>query len=107
MIIILNMFLPQTHTQTNSRKTIAKIPAHTLTPGHCALIYEITASPGYDYARLLEMGFLPGETIVLKHKSLFGGTIAFECRGTLIGIRRVDAAKILVSPIDKPQEALL
>lgn len=47
--------------------------------------------------RLLELGFLPGETVELRHRAPFGGgPLAVAIRGTVIGLRRREAEHILV-----------
>lgn len=47
--------------------------------------------------RLLEMGFLEGASVEIVHEAPFGkDPIAVRIRGTLFGLRRVEAHRILV-----------
>jgi Fe2+ transport system protein FeoA len=46
--------------------------------------------------RLLEIGFTPGQEIVLINKSIFNDPLAFSIRGTLIAIRRSEASCIKI-----------
>lgn len=46
--------------------------------------------------RILEIGFTPGQQIELINSSLFNDPLAFSIRGTLIAIRRDEAACIKV-----------
>ena len=47
--------------------------------------------------RLFELGLMPGEKLLVSHKSPFGGTpLAVQVLGTLIGLSRQEADLILV-----------
>ena len=46
--------------------------------------------------RLLEMGFLPGNTVKAVRKAPLGDPIEFFVMGGRVSMRRVDAAEILV-----------
>jgi ferrous iron transport protein A len=49
--------------------------------------------------RLLELGFVEGETVEVRHEGPIGGDpIAVQIKGTLIGLRRREAMAILVQP---------
>jgi ferrous iron transport protein A len=47
--------------------------------------------------RILEIGFTPGQEIELINKSIFNDPLAFALRGTLIAIRKNEAACIILS----------
>jgi ferrous iron transport protein A len=47
--------------------------------------------------RILEIGFTPGQEIELINKSIFNDPLAFSLRGTLIAIRKNEAACIILS----------
>jgi ferrous iron transport protein A len=47
-------------------------------------------------ARLYELGFLPGERITVRNKTLFGGPLVVEVRGTSVALRRNEALCIKV-----------
>ena len=46
---------------------------------------------------MLDLGIVPGTTIVPIFISPFGDPKAFEVRGTLLAIRNKDASKIVVN----------
>ena len=48
--------------------------------------------------KLMEMGCLPGETVVIERKAPFGDPIAIAISGYLLSLRKKDAATILVKP---------
>ncbi|MEK7393787.1 MAG: FeoA family protein [Fibrobacterota bacterium] len=45
-------------------------------------------------SRLNELGFTPGALVRLVAKAAFGGAMAFQVRGSIIALRRADAACI-------------
>jgi ferrous iron transport protein A len=47
--------------------------------------------------RIIEIGFTPGQEIVLINKSVFNDPLAFAVRGSLIAIRKNEADCIKVS----------
>ncbi len=64
--------------------------------GKTALIRAVTSNDYYFQERLNELGLIVGTTLTLTHKAPFGGTIAFEVRGTLIALRTNDAQCVRV-----------
>ncbi|MCL5030532.1 MAG: FeoA domain-containing protein [Bacteroidetes bacterium] len=58
--------------------------------GESATIYEIDKSHPSS-RRILEVGFTPGQEIVLLNISIFNDPIAFSVRGTVIAIRKNEA----------------
>ena len=50
-------------------------------------------------ARLGELGFFPGVSVVCAFKGRRGENAAYALGGALIALRREDAAGILVSPV--------
>lgn len=46
--------------------------------------------------RILEIGFTPGQEIELINSSIFNDPLAFSIRGTVIALRKTDAACIKV-----------
>lgn len=48
-------------------------------------------------ARILEIGFTPGQEIELVNSSVFNDPLAFSIRGTLIAIRKHEANCIILS----------
>ncbi len=48
-------------------------------------------------ARMLEIGFTPGQEIELINSSIFNDPMAFSIRGTLIAVRKNEADCIILS----------
>jgi len=46
--------------------------------------------------RILEIGFTPGQEIILVNKSMFNDPLAFSIRGTIVAIRKNEASCILI-----------
>jgi ferrous iron transport protein A len=72
-----------------------------LSKGESATVsgYATDCEQSMTLQRLLEMGFVIGAPIRIAHEAPFGkDPIAVEARGTLVGIRRADAALVLVKP---------
>jgi len=48
--------------------------------------------------RLLDLGFVPGTVVEAVGRSPFGDPTAYAVRGTVIALRRRDAAHVLIGP---------
>lgn len=59
-------------------------------------IIELTAR-GKQRRRLLDLGLIPGTTIVAKRKSPSGDPIAYLIRGTVLALRKEETNLIEVS----------
>ena len=60
---------------------------------------DILVPPTFPFlhaSRLQEMGFTPGCPVRLVAKAAFGGPMAFQVRGSLVALRRSDAACVEV-----------
>ncbi len=77
-----------------NEKTLAQ-----LIPGEKGVITAVRDTVGKEVLnRLLEMGLIEGSPVEMVHEAPFGGDpIAVRTRGTLIALRRNEAACILVS----------
>lgn len=64
-----------------------------------AIIVELENHP--FKTRLLELGFIPGESMELKHIALLRGPMVFEINGNKLGLRKNEAKLITVSLINK------
>jgi ferrous iron transport protein A len=71
--------------------TLAELPT-----GKAAVIQEVISES--LRARLMAMGCLPGEPIMITHKAPFGGPIAIEIFGYRLSLRKIEAKAILVNP---------
>lgn len=63
--------------------------------GESAVVRGIAGHPDLR-CRLQEMGFTPGCQVRLVAKAAFGGPMAFQVRGSLVALRRSDAACVEV-----------
>ena len=52
--------------------------------------------PPQDCARLLDLGFTPGEEITVTQRAPLGDPLVVRVRGALLALRRREAAWILV-----------
>jgi len=68
-----------------------------LTPGSSAVITGITGD-SLIKRRLMEMGVIPGSTLVLIRWAPLGDPAECQIRGYKLSIRRAEAAMITVSP---------
>lgn len=68
--------------------------ADTMPISRSAIIREISNSP--LKINLMELGFLPGKKITLKHAAPGGGPLAFRMEDTLLALRKSEAALIQV-----------
>lgn len=63
--------------------------------GGSAIVRAIAGHPELR-CRLQEMGFTPGCVVRLVAKAAFGGPLAFQVRGSLVALRKSDAACVEV-----------
>ncbi|MHA7128263.1 FeoA family protein [Algoriphagus namhaensis] len=70
------------------------ITADQLKPLTSGVIQELTNSP--LKINLMELGFLPGKTITLTFAAPLGGPMAFILEGTVLALRRSEAALIQI-----------
>jgi ferrous iron transport protein A len=52
--------------------------------------------PREDCSRLLDLGFTPGEEIIVTHTAPLGDPLVVRVRGALLALRRREAAWIIV-----------
>jgi DtxR family Mn-dependent transcriptional regulator len=69
----------------------------TLRLGQQATVCRLDNSlQGFTRRRLLDLGLTPGTAITAEMRSLFGDPVAYRVRGTLIALRRDQAAKVII-----------
>ena len=61
--------------------------------GQRGVITELRFSGG-KRRRLMELGFIPGATVMALQRAPFGGAVAYEIMGTVIALRSSDARHI-------------
>jgi Fe2+ transport system protein FeoA len=57
---------------------------------------ERLEGPRQDCARLLDLGFTPDEDVIITHAAPLGDPLVIRVRGTLLALRKREAAWILV-----------
>ena len=57
---------------------------------------ERLEGPRRDCDRLLDLGFTPGEEVIVTHEVPFGDPLVVRVRGTLLALRRREASWIFV-----------
>ncbi|WP_339869590.1 FeoA family protein [uncultured Algoriphagus sp.] len=70
------------------------ITADSIPVTRAAIIQEILDSP--LKINLMELGFLPGKTIILHHSAPMGGPMAFKLDETILALRKTEASLIEV-----------
>lgn len=64
-----------------------------LDPGQIAVITEV-GGHGSFRRRLMEMGVLPGTTVVRTGQAPFGDPLSFRVRHAVLSLRRTEAATV-------------
>ena len=72
-----------------------------LSPGGYGLVAGLAVG-GAMGCRLRDLGFLPGASVEALGNSPLGDPIAYLVRGTVIALRRRDAALVRVLPLEGP-----
>lgn len=83
-----------TQSQANYHPTT---PLNTLTPGQSGVIVRVGGRTAAR-RRLLELGLVRGETIVVERVAPLGDPVEFTIKGYHLSLRRCDAANIEVHP---------
>jgi Fe2+ transport system protein FeoA len=78
------------------------IPLSLLKPGQRATILHV-GGHGPVRRRYLEMGFVRGETILVKRVAPLGDPVEYILKGYNLSLRRADAGLILVQPTEEEQ----
>jgi Fe2+ transport system protein FeoA len=75
------------------------IPLSQLHPGQEATIVKVNGN-GPSRRRYLEMGFVRGETVLVRRVAPLGDPVEYRVKGYHLSLRREDAGKILVLPLE-------
>ena len=70
-----------------------------LRPGACGLVESVDASTPIG-RRLADLGFLPRTRVRVLRSAPLGDPIVYELRGYRLCMRRAEAARVLVVPVD-------
>lgn len=71
-------------------ESLAEVPV-----GHTVVVRGLSAAGGAR-RRLLDLGLVPGTVIRVVRRSPLGDPTAYLIRGSLLALRREDAARVLV-----------
>ena len=100
-IVAANVFVVPDGAQAGAADTQALT---TLRAGQHATVGRLDDSlQGFTRRRLLDLGLTPGTTITAEMRSLFGDPVAYRVRGTLIALRREQAAKVIIRHIPESE----
>ena len=75
--------------------------ADRLPPGAAGRIVQLGLT-GPLRRRLLELGLIPGQTLLRRWTAPAGSPIAYEAQGMVVALRARDARNILVQEVDAP-----
>ena len=80
---------------------------HEMASGQKATVVELDAEcRGFGRRRLMDLGLTPGAPIEAELDNPFGDPRAFRVRGTLIALRRQQAAQVWVKPLASAKNAV-
>ena len=79
----------------------ASVPLSRLAPGQCAEVQRVDAASPIG-RRLLELGFRPGTRLRVIRRAPFGDPTTYELRGSRFCLRRSEAQRVTVAPLDIP-----
>lgn len=80
---------------------VQPIPLSALPCGKGAVVHRLETT-GSMRRRLLDIGLTPGSRVRALFQSCSGDPTAYEICGSVIALRREDAATVLVRVSDKP-----
>lgn len=94
---------PEAETNMSFSTDMTKpMPLSHLNPGQRATIHRV-GGHGPVRRRYMEMGFVRGETIQVKRVAPLGDPVEYIVKGYNLSLRRADAGRILVQPIQEEQ----
>ena len=70
-----------------------------LRPGACGLIDSVDTTSAIG-RRLADLGFLPRTEVRVLRSAPLGDPVIYELRGYRLCLRRAEAARVLVVPVD-------
>ena len=70
-----------------------------LHPGACGVVESVDASTPVG-RRLLDLGFLPRTQVRVLRRAPLGDPVEYELRGYRLCMRRAEAARVLVVPVE-------
>jgi Fe2+ transport system protein FeoA len=73
------------------------VPLSTLMPGQQGIIMRVGGQRNFR-RRLLEMGMVPGETVLVERVAPLGDPVEFKIKGYHLSLRRQDTANIDIQP---------
>ena len=87
-------------TTAGELRALTAVPLTVLPEGASGEIVHLEDEPEAVYAKLVELGLEPGQTVLLRDSS--AGRISFEVSGRRCELPAVDAANVFVTPLAGP-----
>ncbi|KAA3611618.1 MAG: ferrous iron transport protein A [Planctomycetota bacterium] len=75
--------------------SLAELPRHAR-----ARVLRVQGN-GLAADRLRELGFCPGTEVRMERRAPLGDPVVFRLRGTLLCLRRTEARRIAIQPLDR------
>ena len=75
------------------------VPLTSLRPGACGVVESVDASSPVG-RRLEDLGFLPRTQVRVLRRAPLGDPVEYELRGYRLCMRRAEAARVLVVPVE-------
>jgi ferrous iron transport protein A len=88
--------------KTSGRRRRAPVTLHDLRDGEHGILDHLEL-PEQDTRRLMELGFLPGSTIVAARSAPGGDPRVFRVDGCEVALRGETAARLRLRPAVKPR----
>jgi len=93
-VVAANIFVVEAAPATREPSAIALTE---LGVGRSATVWKLDETiQGYTRRRLLDLGLTPGATVTAEYRSFLGDPTAVRVRGTLVALRREQAAHVLI-----------
>ncbi|MTV49127.1 ferrous iron transport protein A [Heliobacillus mobilis] len=71
------------------------LPLSQMPVGHKARVVTLMLD-GFSRRRILDMGLIPGTVVEVLRRSPLGDPTAYRIRGSVIGLRKEEASRIIV-----------
>lgn len=69
-----------------------------LQPGQSGIVVDLR-NRGLERRRMMDLGIVPGTTVVAEMRSPLGDPVAYRVRGALVALRRDQAKLILITDL--------
>jgi ferrous iron transport protein A len=83
----------------NQKGVRAEISLADLHPGQSGMVTELR-SHGIERRRMMDLGIVPGTTVIVVMDSPLGDPVAYRVRGALIALRREQARQVIMRALE-------